>query len=276
MNFKRFLAALLLAAILLTGCTAAGTSSDTASKGVLTDWAYIEDKGELIVGMTLFAPMDYEDENGVLTGFEVEFGKAVAEKLGVDIKFQVINWTAKETELNAKNIDCIWNGMTIDEDRKSKMDISVAYMRNNQVLITKAENAGKYTDAASLKDAIVVAEQSSAGETVITTDPVFAQAKYISVEDQARALTEVASGTADAAVIDYVMSIGSIGEGTDYANITVVPNMAFAPEEYGIAFRKGSPETLAKVNAAIQQLASEGKLAEIARKYKLEDQLLVK
>ena len=76
------------------------------------DWAYIEDKGELIIGITLFAPMNYKDAEGELTGFETEFAKAVCEELGLKAKFQVIEWSAKETELNSKNIDCIWNGMT--------------------------------------------------------------------------------------------------------------------------------------------------------------------
>jgi polar amino acid transport system substrate-binding protein len=87
---------------------------------------------------------------------------------------------------------------------------------------------------------------------------------------------EVKSGTADVAIIDYVMTIGSIGEGTDYANLTVVENKDFAQEQYGIAFRKNSPETLAKVNAAIDELAKDGTLDTIAKKYKLDELMLVK
>ena len=102
-----------------------------------SDWAYIQDKGELIIGITLFAPMNYTDDNGELIGFETEFAKAVCEELGVKAKFQEISWTAKETELEAKNIDCIWNGMTITEERKQTMSISIPYMRNKQVLVVK-------------------------------------------------------------------------------------------------------------------------------------------
>lgn len=111
-------------------------NEDTVTEG---DLAYIKDKGELVIGITLFAPMNYEDENGELTGFETEFAKAVCEKLGVKAKFVEINWDAKEIELNSKNIDCIWNGMTINADRLANMSISVPYMQNKQVMVSKAK-----------------------------------------------------------------------------------------------------------------------------------------
>ena len=94
---------------------------------------------ELIIGITYFAPMNYKDGDGNLIGFETEFAKAVCEKLGVEAKFQEISWAAKETELAAKNIDCIWNGMTITEEREENMSISIPYMQNKQVKIVKSK-----------------------------------------------------------------------------------------------------------------------------------------
>ena len=104
-----------------------------------SDYKYVMDKGELIIGITYFAPMNYENENGELVGFETEFAKAVCEKLGVKAKFQEISWAAKETELAAKNIDCIWNGMTITPEREENMSISIPYMQNKQVKVVKAK-----------------------------------------------------------------------------------------------------------------------------------------
>ncbi|MBR7133916.1 MAG: transporter substrate-binding domain-containing protein [Clostridia bacterium] len=104
-----------------------------------SDYKYVMDKGELVIGITYFAPMNYENEDGELVGFETEFAKAVCEKLGVTAKFQEISWSAKETELAAKNIDCIWNGMTITEEREANMSISIPYMQNKQVKIVKAD-----------------------------------------------------------------------------------------------------------------------------------------
>ena len=104
---------------------------------VAGDLAEIQAKGELVIGITLFAPMNYYDENEELIGFETEFAKAVCEKLGVAPKFVEINWDTKEIELNSKNIDCIWNGMTITEERATNMSISVPYMANKQVMVAK-------------------------------------------------------------------------------------------------------------------------------------------
>lgn len=241
-----------------------------------SDLAYVQDKGKLVIGMTLFAPMDYyADENeSELVGFEVEFGKAVCEKLGVEAEFQVISWEAKESELNAKNIDCIWNGLTITPERQETMSISKPYMANKQVLITKSENVDKYKTAGSLEGLTVVAEKESAGEEVVTTDEFFKGCNYTAVDSMAKAIMEVKSGTADAAVIDYVTGIGSLGEGTDYENISIVENASFADEQYGIAFRKDSDIT-AKVNEIIDELIKDGTLKKIAEKYKLGEQLIV-
>ena len=104
-----------------------------------SDYKYVMDKGELVIGITYFAPMNYKNENDELVGFETEFAKAVCEKLGVTAKFQVIDWNSKETELAAKNIDCIWNGMTITDERLENMSISIPYMQNKQVKVVKSK-----------------------------------------------------------------------------------------------------------------------------------------
>lgn len=252
------------------GETTASDAADTAS-----DLAYIKEKGKMIIGYTEFAPMNYKDDNGELIGFETEFAKAVCKELGVEPEFQLISWEAKETELAAKTIDCIWNGMTITPERLEAMSISTPYMANKQVLIVKAENADKYLKAEDMEGAKIVAEIESAGESVAKEDEFFAKAEYTAVADQATALMEVASGVSDGCVVDYVLSIGMIGEGTDYEDLVVVDELAFADEEYGIAFRKGSDTTEA-VNDAIATLAKNGELAKIAETYKLTEQIIVK
>lgn len=233
---------------------------------------------ELIIGITYFAPMNYKDADGKLIGFETEFAEAVCKELGVKAKFQEIEWEAKENELNGKTIDCIWNGMTITPERAENMAISTPYMKNKQVLVVKAENLAQYTADADLTGKSLVAEKKSAGEEAAQEDDYLKKATYTGVDKMATALMEVKSGTADACVIDYVTALGSIGEGTDYANLVVVEALSFGEEEqYGIAFRKGEADAqlVADVNAAIAKLAENGTLLEIAKKYKLDDYLLV-
>ncbi len=264
----------IMAASMLVGCGSKPADSDAAEApaAVESDLQYITDKGEMIIGMTLFAPMDYY-EGEELVGFEVDFGKAVCEKLGVTPKFVEIDWSAKEVELSSKNIDCIWNGMTITDERKANMSVSNPYMTNKQVMVAKKDKADSYKE--SIADALVVAEAGSAGEELATADTFFADAKFTPVDSMAKALMDVASGTSDIAIVDYVTSIGSIGEGTDYTDLVVVDAADFSPEEYGIAFRKGSDVT-EKINAIISELVADGTLAEIAAKYKLTDVLSAK
>ena len=275
----------ILAALLALGCvlmfaSCGGNTEETTAPAddttaAASDIDYIKAKGEMIIGYTEFAPMNYIDDNGNFVGFETEFAKAICKELGVEAKFQLIDWSAKETELNGKTIDCIWNGMTITPERLENMSISTPYMANKQVVIVKKENADKYTKAEDFDGANVVAEIESAGEEVAKTNEFFANANYNPVDTQAKTLMEVKSGVADCAVVDYVLSIGMIGEGTDYEDLVVVDALAFADEEYGIAFRKGSDVTAA-VNAAITALVNNGELAKIADTYKLGDQLIAK
>ena len=102
-----------------------------------SDVAYIQDKGKLVVGITEFEPMDYKDANGEWIGFDADMAKLVAEKLGVDVEFVVIDWDMKINELDSKNIDVVWNGMTLTEGVMAAMECSNAYCNNAQVVITK-------------------------------------------------------------------------------------------------------------------------------------------
>ena len=130
------------------------------------DWDYIKGNGEFIVGYTLFAPIAYK-EDGKLIGFDIELAKAVAEKLELNVKFELIEWSAKEAKLESKAIDCIWNGMTINEERLAAMEISIPYLNNKQVAVIRKEDKAKYKTTADMADAIVAAEEGSAGEACI-------------------------------------------------------------------------------------------------------------
>ncbi len=280
-KFTAVMLSALMAAAALTGCSGGSGSSNADTKTNTSqtssaDWDYIKNKGELIIGITYFEPMNYKDDSGKLTGFETEFAESVCKELGVKPVFQKIDWDSKEVELKSKTIDCIWNGLTITDERKSNMDISVPYMENKQVMVTKKENAEKFTKAENLKEATVVAEKKSAGEDVAKEDEFFKNAKYISVDSQAKALLEVKSGTADIAIIDYVMSIGTLSSGSDYSDLQVVEGKDFAPEQYGVAIRKDSTETLKKLNEAMQKVSDDGTLDKIGKKYNLDSLLILK
>lgn len=277
------IAALLMATLMLalafTGCAKPAEADTPVTEDVTpeleaapavedSDLAYIVGNGKMVIGITEYAPMNYYDDAGKLIGFDTEYAEAVCAKLGVTPEFVVINWDTKEMELEAKNIDCIWNGFTITEERKEALEFTDPYVKNMQVVVIKADNAATYVDTASLSGANLVAEMGSTGESSIADDENLSQASYVGVSKMADALLEVKAGTADAAVIDYVMAKAMVGEGTDYADLMIMDGVELAYEEYGVGFRKGS-DAAAAVNEATAALIAEGSLPEIAAKYGL-------
>ena len=245
---------ILLVATLFAGCGAKETS----------DLKAIEKKDKIVVGITDYAPMDYKDENGNWTGFDAEFAELFAAELGVECEFFVIaDWGKKFMELETKQIDAVWNGMTITEEATSNSSVSNPYVVNAQVVVMKADAVAAYADAASLAGLTIAVESGSAGEEAASA---IADATIVPLQDQAAALMEVAAGTSDACVIDITMANAMTGEGTSYADLTY--NLSLASEEYGVSFRKDSDLT-AKFNDFMAKLMADGTLDALAAKYNL-------
>lgn len=256
--------ALLLALVLALSClTACGASSGS-------DLAYIQKKGTMIVGITEYEPMDFKDADGNWTGFDAELAEMVCKELGVKCEFFVLaDWGKKFYELESKNIDCIWNGMTITDDLKQNIAISDPYVKNMQVAVIKSANADKYTDVASLASASLVAEAGSAGQSVIEDEANgLSGASLTTVAKQTDALLEVASGASDAAILDWTLAKSMIGEGTDFADLVMIDGLELSVEEYGIGFRKDS-DLCDKVNEIMGELIADGTLPALADKYGL-------
>lgn len=236
-----------------------------------TDWAYIEEKGTLVMGITLFEPMNYYDESGKLIGFETEFAEEVCKRLGVTAEFQVIDWEQKEAELKARTIDLIWNGMTITEDRAEHMAFSTPYVRNEQVIVIKKANAEKYATIEGMAGASVVAENGSAGQTAYEANEVLSQNTFTPAAAQKDALLEVLAGTSELAIVDIVMAQASIKEGTDYEDLMIVEGISLTAEEYAVGVRLEDTELLAKLNETIDSMVQDGTLKALADKYGLTD-----
>ena len=244
--------------------SASASGSAAASQTAGSDLDYIKGKGKLVIGYTVYEPMNYTDADGNFTGFDTELATAVCEKLGVEPEFVEINWDTKVVELDAKSIDCIWNGMTLTDDIMANTATTKAYAKNAQVVVVKDDT--DYSSTADLVGKTVVAEAGSAGEAAIEGDENLAQADYVSKSVQTDCLMEVAAGTADAAVLDLTLANAMIGEGTDYASLKIVDELN--AEEYGVAFRKGS-DAAAAVDAAFDELKADGTMQALADKYDL-------
>lgn len=260
--------ALLLAVMMVAVCfTSCGenkdNNNDVTSKTEAkadSDLSYVQGKGKLVVGITDFEPMDYQDESGNWIGFDADMAKAFGESIGVSVEFTEIDWDNKAMELDGKSIDCVWNGMTLNDEVKSAMSCSNAYCNNAQVVIVKAADASKYQSAADCKDLKFAVESGSAGQKAAEANGY----QFTEVKDQATALMEVKAGTCDAAIIDSLMAAAMVGEGTGYAELTYTAKLT--SEEYGVGFRKGSDLT-EKLNEFFKTTFESGKTAEIAEKY---------
>ena len=241
------------------------TDAEDEAPATVEDLARIKDAGKMIVGMTIYEPMNYwtDETKTELTGFDTEFALLVGEKLGVEIEFVEITWGRKFEELDAKTIDCVWNGMTITEEALANSSVSDAYIKNAQVLVMKDSVIADYTDIESIKGLTFAVESGSAGEAVLTDLGI---ENVTAVLDQANALLEVKSGIADACVIDITMAKAMTGEGTSNANLTY--GLELSTEEYGIACRENSDLT-AEINKIMAEMKADGTLQALADKYQL-------
>ncbi len=257
-----------------TGTTGAGT---TAAAATLKEWDTISESKKLIIGITDYEPMDYQDADEKWIGFDADLANAVCKKLGIKAEFkEITNWDNNIIELNSKSIDCIWNGFTIDADRSAKVSFSQKYMKNKQAIVIRGEDASKYTDLASLATATLTAEgTTSAGAKAIQANATLKAAKYVESDGQTKALQELIAKTSDAAVIDYTMANYLINKsGSSFSSLKILEIADFADTEYyGIGFRKGSDLT-AKVDAVIDELQADGTVKAIAEKYGLADALV--
>lgn len=253
----------MLLAVVLIGCTfAACGNNDTATTD--SDVEYIKNKGTLVVGITEYEPMNYKEKGSTeWTGFDTEYAQKVAEKLGVKAEFVVIDWDNKYTELDAKSIDCIWNGMTITDEGKLNASITDPYVHNAQVVVMAKDKLAQYPTAESMKDLKFAVENGSAGAEA-ATEAGFEN--VTAVLDQSTALMEVSSGSADACIIDITMANSMTGEGTSYANYGY--QLELTSEEYGIACRKNS-DLVAEINKITDELMADGTMDQLAEKYQL-------
>jgi len=246
---------LVLAVLMLLGLTACGKTDDAK-----TDMEYVKEKGTLIVGITDFAPMDYQDADGNWIGFDADLAKAFAARLGVEVQFQIIEWNNKAFELEGKAIDVVWNGMTLIDEVKAAMDCSVPYCNNQQIVIVKKEVADRYQTKESVKNLKFAVEDGSAGQDQVEA----LGAQFTPVGDQATALAEVKAGTADAAVIDSLMAGAMVGEGTGFADLMYT--VGLNDEQYGVGFRKGS-DLVAELNQFFKDYYASGEMMTLAQKY---------
>lgn len=229
----------------------------------------------ITVGYTDYAPMNYTDENGELVGFDTELAKKMFEELGYEVRFKLIEWGNRYSELNGGTIDCIWNGFTAntsDTDgvaRSEKVDFSYYYMTNAQCIVRRAD-ATDISTTAGFEGKTVAYESSSAGQGYV--DGITGNINKKGVAAQMDALLAVKAGTADFAVVDILLAQSIVGKG-DYSTLAINTGIEIDGEYYAIGFKKGS-ELTAEINKLLVKYAENGYLMELATKYGLENSVI--
>ena len=264
---KKFLPLFLLAmlSVVLVAC-----GSDESTGTGNTDGESTE-KETIIIGIDdKFAPMGFRDENNDIVGFDIDYARAAAEEMGVEVKFQPIDWKTKETELNSGRIDLIWNGYTITDDRKEKVLFTKPYLANSQVIMTlkdsdinaNADLEGKNIGVQALSSALDALNSNEVSKKI---------ADLVEYGDNVLALTDLKTKRTDAVIIDEIVAnyYNTLEDGT-----FKIVEESLAPEEYGVGVKKGNEALLEKLQKALDTLNENGKAAEISEKWFGENKVL--
>ena len=147
----------------------ANTKIDLSDETGKADYDEIVKSGKLVVGYTVFAPIAYEKDDELI-GFDIDLAKAVGQKLGLEVVFQIINWDTKVFELKSKAIDVIWNGMTITDKIKAETSVTIPYLKNKQVAVIRVEDQAKYKTTADMSKATICVESGSAGQFCVEVE----------------------------------------------------------------------------------------------------------
>ena len=224
------------------------------------DKAAIEKAGKIVVGITVYPPMDYLDEDNNWTGFDAELANAFAKELGVNCQFVIINWNNKVADLESKQIDLIWNGMTASDELGESIDFSVSYAKNAQVAVVKK---GSSLTKEDVPGATIAVEAGSAGAAVAEDD--IKGTKINKVTAMVDALNEVNSGASQVAIIDITMAQSVVGKG-NYEDLEILSGASYGDEIFAVGLRKGS-DLKADLDAFLKKAYADGVMTELAEKY---------
>lgn len=257
---KRVTKIIALTLSVITAITLAGCGANSKS-----DLEYVKDKGTLVVGLDdTFAPMGFRDKDDNLVGFDIDLAKAVAKKMGLKVKFQPIDWAAKEGELKSKNIDCIWNGMSATSDRQKSMSLSNKYLKN-RILIMSLDPNIKVNSAEDLKNIKIGTQADSAALEAIQKSDNYKEFKDNVSEYKTydEAILDMKAGRIQAVAIDEVYAIyNNENKDTLYES-----PFNFGADYYAVGFRKGDKKLTKAFNKAFKEVIDSGEAQKISEKW---------
>lgn len=258
-----------IAIILLVFTVIAVLSGCQASSGQDDSWEKVKQKGKFVLGLDEgFPPMGFADENGELVGFDIDVAREVCARLGIELVLQPINWDAKEQELNTGNIDCIWNGFTITEERKKNILFTEPYMNNRQVIVVKED--APYNTLEDLKGKKLGLQSQSSAQDALDSHEDFKASlgEVVLFDTNTIAIMDLEKGGIDALLVDEIVIRYYMQ--TKSAEFKIL-DKELSHEEYGIGFRKNDRQLMLKIQDTLKEMAKDGTLAEISKKWFNED-----
>ena len=224
----------------------------------------ILNKGTFVLGLDdSFPPMGFRNEDNKIVGFDIDVAEEVSKRLGVELVLQPISWTAKEQELNSYNIDCIWNGMSVNNERKEKMSLSMSYLKNSMSFVVKKDS--QVTNLESLKGKKIGVQSGSTAEEILKQSEIYSEIdEIISYSDNITAFMDLEINQIDSVLLDNVVA-------NYYISSNIKPykvlEESLQDEEYAIGFRKQDIELCNKVNEILLDMKKDGSLEQISTKW---------
>ncbi len=267
-KIAKVLALVLAFSFIISACGTkeAGSEKKTtaADQGVQEDTSlsYIKEKKKLVLGLDAsFPPMGYTDEDMNIVGFDIDLAKEVSKRMDVELVLQPIEWAAKEQELDTKNIDLIWNGLSYSKDRANAMTLSQTYMKNNQVVVVLADSSiNTLADLAG--KTVAIQNGSTASDAMDEHKEVTDTLKeLVKVNDNVQAMMDLKINGSDAVVMDEVVALYYMEK--EAATYRVLDE-TLAAEEYVIGFRKGEEALCQEIEKYLKEMKEDGTLADIS------------
>ena len=258
----------LLLTFLLGGC------SSNVSDPSLDNWSKYEEKKLITIGFdNTFVPMGFEQKDGTYAGFDIDLANAVFKEYGIEVKWQPIDWDMKETELTNGTIDLIWNGYSATDERREKVQFTIPYMKNEQVLVSK--KSSHISQASDMAGKVLGAQTGSSGYVAFESNPEILKTivkNHTATQYQSfnEALIDLQNDRIDGLLIDRVYANYYLTEEGILDQYSVF-SVGFESEDFAVGARKADRTLVEKVNAAFGKLYQEGKFQKIAKKWFGED-----
>ncbi|MFR2561347.1 MAG: amino acid ABC transporter substrate-binding protein [Anaeromassilibacillus sp.] len=249
-----------LAALMVIGCVGCGNgatgngddaaglatngdmASETGGEAADESWTKVESAGQLILGLDdAFPPMGFVDtQTGELVGFDIDVATEVCSRLGIELVTQPIDWDSKSAELSNGNVDCLWNGFSETPERAEEFNLSIPYMKNDQIILVKSDST--YQGLNDLAGKIVGVQADSSAEVALNENPDFKDTlqEVVQIDDYSKAVMEIQNGTIDAIAIDEVVARYYLQNNPGAYTILQDENgddASLAEENYVIGFR---------------------------------------